>query len=38
MGMSPSEYAAMEHPILSTFMVERQRVWGSPVQTLDRPK
>lgn len=38
MGMSPSEYAAMEHPIMGAFMAERQRVWGSPVQTLDRPK
>ncbi|QPC98586.1 helix-turn-helix transcriptional regulator [Qipengyuania soli] len=38
MGMTPSEYAAMSHPIISAFMSERQRVWGSPVQTLDRPK
>ncbi|MEZ5681167.1 MAG: helix-turn-helix domain-containing protein [Erythrobacter sp.] len=38
MGMTPSEYAAMPHPILSAFMAERKRVWGSPVQTLDRPK
>lgn len=38
MGMSPSEYAAMPHPILSAFMAERQRVWGSPVQTLDAPR
>lgn len=38
MGMSPSEYAARPHPILSAFMAERQRIWGSPVQTLDRPK
>ena len=37
MGMSPSEYARMDHPILSAFMVERQRVLGSPVQTLDPP-
>lgn len=38
MGMAPSEYAAMPHPILSAFMSERRRVWGSPVQTLDRPR
>ncbi len=38
MQCSPSEYAAKSHPVLSAFMVERKRVWGSPVQTLDRPK
>ncbi len=38
MDMSPSEYAAMPHPVLSAFMKERQNVMGSPVQTLDRPK
>lgn len=38
MGMTPSEYAAMEHPIMGAFMAERKRVWGSPAQTLDRPK
>lgn len=38
MGMSPSDYAALPHPILSAFMAERQRVWGSPVQTLDAPR
>ena len=37
MGMGPSEYAALPHPILSAFMEERARVWGSPAQTLDRP-
>ena len=37
MGMSPSQYAAMPHPVLNAFMEERQRVWGSPVQTLDKP-
>ena len=36
MGMSPSEYAAMPHPVLGAFAAERRRVWGSPVQTLDR--
>jgi len=37
MTMSPSEYAEREHPILSAFMVERARVWGSAAQTLDPP-
>jgi AraC-like DNA-binding protein len=37
MGMSPSEYAALPHPILSAFMEQRAKVWGSPAQTLDRP-
>lgn len=38
MGMSPSEYAAMDHPIIDAFIANRQRVWGSPVQTLDIPR
>ncbi|WP_375289846.1 helix-turn-helix domain-containing protein [Qipengyuania sp.] len=38
MCMSPSEYAAMEHPVLGAFMAERERQWGSPVQTLDAPQ
>ncbi len=37
MGMSPSEYSALPHPILSAFMEQRAKVWGSPAQTLDRP-
>ena len=37
MKMSPSEFAALDHPILAAFMAERARVMGSPVQTLDRP-
>ena len=37
MRMSPSDYAAIKHPILSAFMAERARVLGSPVQTMDRP-
>lgn len=37
MGMSPSEYAAQEHPILASFVEHRARVWGSPAQTLDHP-
>ncbi len=38
MGMSPSDYASQPHPILAAFMAERERIWGSPVQTLDRPR
>lgn len=38
MGMTPGEYARQPHPVLKAFMAERQRVWGSPVQTLDRPR
>lgn len=38
LGMPPSEYVAMDHPILSAFMRERQRTHGSAVQTLDKPR
>lgn len=38
MTMSPREYAALDHPILTAFMPERVRIWGSPAQTLDKPK
>ena len=37
MGMTPRDYAARPHPILETFMHERDRVRGAAVQTLDRP-
>lgn len=37
MGISPSEYAAMDHPVISSFVEARARIWGSPAQTLDRP-
>jgi AraC-like DNA-binding protein len=37
MTMNPSEYAALDHPILTSFMKARARVWGSPAQTLDPP-
>ncbi|AKH41341.1 AraC-like DNA-binding protein [Altererythrobacter atlanticus] len=37
MTMSPSEYAALDHPILGAFMAQRARIWGSAAQTLDRP-
>jgi AraC-like DNA-binding protein len=37
MGMGPSDYAALPHPIQSAFMVQRAKTWGSPAQTLDRP-
>lgn len=37
MTMNPREYAALDHPILASFMEARARVWGSAVQTLDPP-
>lgn len=37
-GMAPSDYAAMPHPILERFMQQRARVHGAAVQTLDRPQ
>nr|WP_240048877.1 helix-turn-helix domain-containing protein [Parerythrobacter lutipelagi] len=37
LGMAPSEYAAMDHPILTAFMRERMKAHGSAVQTLDKP-
>ena len=37
MTMTPSAYAALDHPILSSFMEARARVWGSAAQTLDSP-
>ncbi len=38
MTMLPSDYAALEHPILASFMEARARIWGSAAQTLDGPK
>ncbi|MBM0170659.1 AraC family transcriptional regulator [Altererythrobacter sp. C41] len=37
LGMAPSEYAAMDHPVMASFLRERLRLHGSPVQTLDAP-
>jgi len=37
MTMLPSEYGALEHPILASFMEARARIWGSAAQTLDAP-
>jgi AraC-like DNA-binding protein len=37
-GMTPSEYAALPHPVLDRFVQERARVHGAPMQTLDRPQ
>lgn len=37
MTMLPSDYAALEHPILASFMEARARTWGSAAQTLDAP-
>ncbi|MBD3814039.1 MAG: AraC family transcriptional regulator, partial [Betaproteobacteria bacterium] len=36
MTMTPTEYAALPHPVLAAFMAERKRIWGSPAQTLDQ--
>jgi AraC-like DNA-binding protein len=38
MTMNPSEYAALDHPILTSFMEARARIWGSAAQTLDSPR
>ena len=38
MGMTPRQYAGMEHPILSAIMQERVRFAGKAVQTLDGPQ
>ena len=37
MTMNPSEYAALDHPILTAFMEARARARGSAAQTLDAP-
>jgi AraC-like DNA-binding protein len=38
MGVTPRDYAATPHPVLLTFMRERERIAGSAVQTLDKPE
>ena len=38
LGMSPTEYAEADHPVILGFMRERMRVHGSAVQTLDEPE
>ncbi len=37
MGMTPSEYAAMDHPVMNSFVAARARMLGSPAQALDNP-
>lgn len=37
LGVSPSEYAATQHPVMESFVRERMRAHGSAVQTLDPP-
>lgn len=37
MTMNPSEYAALDHPILASMMAARARAKGSAAQTLDGP-
>ena len=38
LGMTPSDYAAADHPVMLGFMKERMRAHGSAVQTLDAPE
>ena len=38
MTMNPTEYAALDHPVLAAFMAARARDYGSPAQTLDMPE
>jgi hypothetical protein len=38
MGMSPRQYAALDHPILEAVMKARMEFSGAPVQTLDGPR
>lgn len=38
MTMNPSEYAALDHPILTSFMKARLQAHGSAAQTLDSPQ
>ena len=35
MGMSPTDYAEQDHPIMRAFMSNRQKVWGAPVRAAD---
>lgn len=37
MGMTPSEYAALDHPFVRSFVKARAAMLGSPAQTLDAP-
>ena len=36
MGMSPTAYAKMDHPILSAFVDRRRDIWGDPVKREGR--
>lgn len=38
MTMTPSKYAALDHPILASFMDARARIYGAAAQTLDLPR
>ncbi len=37
MGMTPTAYAQLSHPLLAPVMQERHRVWGAPVLGSDMP-
>lgn len=32
MGMSPTDYMALDHPIIASFMENRHRTWGAPAR------
>jgi AraC-like DNA-binding protein len=38
MGMSPSEYAKLPHPVMDAFVAARMRAIGAAMQVLDGPK
>ncbi|WP_271439593.1 AraC family transcriptional regulator [Pontixanthobacter luteolus] len=38
LGMTPTEYAEMDHPVMGAFLKERMRAYGSAVPTLDPPE
>jgi AraC-like DNA-binding protein len=38
MGMTPRQYAALDHPIIGAIMMERAHHAGAAVQTLDGPE
>ena len=37
MTMSPSQYAALDHPFMKSFLAARAKMLGSAAQTLDTP-
>jgi len=37
MGMTPGQYARMDHPVMGAFVAARAQALGAPMQVLDRP-